>query len=52
MKAWQGKPENLPAGQAALKARAQANSEANLGKYVPGSQPSADETLFVSGYKY
>jgi fructose-bisphosphate aldolase, class I len=42
LKAWQGK---------ALLARAQANSEANLGKYVAGSQPSADETLFVKGYK-
>ncbi|CAM9520152.1 unnamed protein product [Ectocarpus sp. 8 AP-2014] len=52
LKAWQGKAENLEAAQAQLKARAQANSEANLGKYVAGSQPSADETLFVKGYKY
>lgn len=52
LKAWQGKAENVPAAQAQLKARAQANSEANLGKYVAGSQPSADETLFVKGYKY
>lgn len=52
LKAWQGKAENLGAAQAQLKARAQANSEANLGKYVAGSQPSADETLFVKGYKY
>jgi fructose-bisphosphate aldolase class I len=52
LKAWQGKPENVAAAQAALTARAIANSEANLGKYVPGSQPSADETLFVKGYKY
>eukprot|EP00981_Chlorochromonas_danica_P009661 scaffold2798_cov160-Ochromonas_danica.AAC.30 len=52
LKAWKGKPENVPAAQAALLARAQANSEANLGKYVPGSQPSADGTLFVKGYKY
>ncbi|CAM9783120.1 unnamed protein product [Ectocarpus sp. 6 AP-2014] len=52
LKAWQGKAENLDAAQAQLKARAQANSEANLGKYVAGSQPSADETLFVKGYKY
>jgi fructose-bisphosphate aldolase class I len=42
----------VPAAQKALLARAQANSEANLGKYVAGSQPSADETLFVKGYKY
>lgn len=52
LKAWQGKKENVPAAQKALLARAQANSEANLGKYVAGSQPSADETLFVKGYKY
>ncbi|CAM9384929.1 unnamed protein product [Scytosiphon promiscuus] len=52
LKAWQGKAENLEAAQTQLKARAQANSEANLGKYEAGSQPSADETLFVKGYKY
>ncbi|CAM9904236.1 unnamed protein product [Discosporangium mesarthrocarpum] len=52
LKAWQGKTENVGAAQSALLARAQANSEANLGKYVAGSQPSADETLFVKGYKY
>lgn len=52
LKAWQGKVENVPAAQKALLARAQANSEANLGKYVAGSQPSADGTLFVKGYKY
>mmetsp|Transcript_11394 Transcript_11394/g.14825 ORF Transcript_11394/g.14825 Transcript_11394/m.14825 type:complete len:393 (+) Transcript_11394:66-1244(+) len=52
LKAWGGKEENIPAAQAALFARAQANGEANLGKYVAGSQPSADETLFVKGYKY
>jgi len=52
LKAWQGKVENVGAAQAALIARARANSEANQGKYVAGSQPSADETLFVKGYKY
>eukprot|EP01041_Mallomonas_annulata_P010171 gene10171-21200_t len=52
LKAWGGKAENIPAAQKALLARAQANSEANLGKYVAGSQPSADGTLFVKGYKY
>lgn len=52
LKAWQGKKENVPAAQKALLARAQANSEANLGKYVAGSQPSADGTLFVKGYVY
>jgi len=52
LKAWMGKAENVPAAQKALLARAQANSEASLGKYVAGSQPSADGTLFVKGYKY
>lgn len=52
LKTWGGKKENLPAAQKALLARAQANSEASLGKYVAGSQPSADGTLFVKGYKY
>ena len=37
---------------AALIARAQANSEASKGVYVPGSQPSSDEKLFVAGYTY
>ena len=52
LKAWQGKEENVPVAQKALLARAQANSEASLGRYVAGSQPSADGTLFVQGYKY
>jgi len=52
LKAWGGKPENVGAAQKALMARAQANGEAALGKYVAGSQPSADGTLFVKGYKY
>jgi fructose-bisphosphate aldolase class I len=52
LKTWAGKSENVVAAQNALLARAQANSEANLGKYVAGSQPSADGTLFVKGYKY
>ena len=52
LKAWQGKPENIAAAQSALLARAQANSEAQQGIYVAGSQPSADGTLFVKGYKY
>jgi len=52
LKAWKGKEENIEAAQKALMARAQANSEAAKGTYVPGSQPSADETLFVKGYKY
>jgi fructose-bisphosphate aldolase class I len=52
LKAYQGKESNIPAGQKALLARARANSEANLGNYVAGSQPSTDGTLFVKGYVY
>merc|ERR1719330_816809 len=37
---WMGKEENKEAAQKALKARANANSEAVLGVYVPGSCPS------------
>ncbi|MEM7562295.1 MAG: class I fructose-bisphosphate aldolase [Pseudomonadota bacterium] len=50
LQAWQGK--NTEAGQKALLARAQANSEASTGNYVAGSQPSAQESLFEAGYKY
>ena len=47
---WAG--ADLAAGQRALLARARANSEASLGAYRPGSQPSNDESLFVAGYVY
>jgi len=50
LKAWKG--TNKDDGQKALKARAQANSEASKGTYVAGSQPSSDEALFVAGYTY
>ena len=50
LKAWRG--TDLAAGQKALLARAQANSEASKGNYVAGSQPSSDEALFVAGYTY
>ena len=50
LKAWGGK--NVKAGQAALLARAQANSEATTCGYVAGSQPSSDEHLHVAGYIY
>jgi fructose-bisphosphate aldolase class I len=50
LQAWQGK--NLKAGQKALMARCQANSEASMGDYVSGSQPSSQDTLFEAGYKY
>ena len=50
LKGWLG--SNEEAGQSALIARAKANSEASMGLYVPGSQPSSDEQLFVAGYTY
>ncbi len=43
LEAWQGKANNVRAAQTALLARAKANSEATLGKYIAGSQPSATE---------
>lgn len=52
LKQYAGKPDNIPAAQACLAARAQANSEANLGSYVPGSQPSDQESLYVKDYVY
>ena len=52
LKAWAGKPENVDAAQKQLLARAQANGEAAQGKYVPGSQPSDQESLFVKNYVY
>jgi len=51
-KIWAGKEENYKAAQDQLYARAKANSEASLGKYVPGSQPSVEESLFVKDYVY
>merc|ERR1712199_95558 len=51
LKAWAGKGENKEAGQKAFLARAQANSEASLGKYVAGSQAGEASSLFVAGYK-
>ncbi|KAK4532333.1 hypothetical protein CCYA_CCYA11G3190 [Cyanidiococcus yangmingshanensis] len=53
LKSWMGKDENVRAAQEALLARARANSKANLGKYVPGSEPTLDVTgTFEAGYKY
>jgi len=50
LQAWSG--TNIEAGQKALMARCQANSEASTGDYVAGSQPSSSDTLFEAGYKY
>ena len=47
---WAG--HDVAAGQGALLARARANSEASLGAYRAGSQPSNDASLFVAGYLY
>ena len=48
-----GVETNIEAGQKALMARCQANSEAsNWRTMFAGSQPSSQETLFEAGYKY
>lgn len=52
LKQWAGKDENKEAAQKQLLARAQANSEASTGSYVPGSQPSDQESLYVKDYVY
>jgi len=52
IKIWGGKPENVEAAQAQLLARARANGEASKGEYVPGSQPSTEESLYVKDYVY
>jgi len=52
IKIWGGKEDKYKEAQAQLLARAQANSEASVGKYVPGSQPSIQESLFVKNYAY
>jgi len=52
IKIWSGKKENKEAAQAQLYARARANSEASKGEYVPGSQPSIEESLYVKNYVY
>merc|ERR1711871_1379700 len=52
IKIWGGKKENYKKAQDQLYARAKANSEASMGAYVPGSQPSIEESLFVKDYVY
>lgn len=52
LKAWQGKPENVPALQKELLKRARANRDAALGKYVPEGGAAASESLYVENYKY
>lgn len=50
LKAWQGKPENVPAAQAALLGRAKANGEASKGEYAGGSGETSSQ--FVANYSY
>jgi len=53
LKAWLGKDENIPAAQAVLAARAQANGLASLGKYAGGAGgDAANASTFVKGYVY
>jgi len=52
LKTWDVKPENYKAAQEQLLARAKANSEASVGTYKPGSQPSMQESLYVKNYVY
>mmetsp|Transcript_3968 Transcript_3968/g.5504 ORF Transcript_3968/g.5504 Transcript_3968/m.5504 type:complete len:360 (+) Transcript_3968:45-1124(+) len=53
LKAWKGVDANIPAAQAVLLARAQANSLANLGKYSGGAGgEGANASTFVKGYVY
>lgn len=53
LKTWLGKDENVPVAHEALLARAYANSQASLGKYVKGTEPSLDKMgTFEKGYKY
>eukprot|EP00879_Flechtneria_rotunda_P000022 GHRR01000034.1.p1 GENE.GHRR01000034.1~~GHRR01000034.1.p1 ORF type:complete len:380 (+),score=106.34 GHRR01000034.1:123-1262(+) len=53
LKTWQGKPENLKAGQEALLKRAKANSQAQLGQYDPSNESAdASQRTYEKGYKY
>jgi len=53
LKVWGGKEANFQAGQQALMTRAEANSKAQLGQYVPPEGASAaSESLFVKNYVY
>jgi fructose-bisphosphate aldolase class I len=53
LKAWLGQDANIPAAQAVLLARAEANSLAQQGKYTGGAGGEAASTsTFVKGYVY
>lgn len=50
LREWKGKPENVKAAQDAFFARAQANSQAQLGKYKGGAKSTGG--LYERNYKY
>lgn len=53
LKAWAGKPENIPAAQEELLKRAKSNGLAALGKYVSsGAGVAGDESLFEKNRVY
>ncbi|KAJ8916672.1 hypothetical protein NQ315_000317 [Exocentrus adspersus] len=54
LRAWQGKDENITAGQQELLKRAKANSQASLGTYAAGSVEgkAGDTGLFVKNHAY
>eukprot|EP01041_Mallomonas_annulata_P001909 gene1909-3691_t len=53
LKAWRGEDANIPAAQAVLTGRAQANSLATYGKYTGGAGgDGANTSTFVKGYVY
>ncbi|XP_056630267.1 fructose-bisphosphate aldolase-like [Diorhabda carinulata] len=54
LRAWQGKDENVQAGQQELLKRAKANGEASMGKYVAGSVEgkAGDAGLFIKNHAY
>lgn len=53
LKAWMGEDANVAAAQGVLLMRAEANSQANLGKYTGGAGGDAANTsTFVKGYVY
>jgi len=52
LKIWDGKKENVEKAQKQLLARARANGKASKGEYEYGSEPSLEESLYVSNYVY
>lgn len=54
LRAWQGKDEQVAAGQTELLSRALANGQASVGKYVAGSVQgkAGDQGLFIQNHAY